>query len=87
MSAQRLSAFYLRYFCSVANLNLKCLGWHVCLELLFDKNRLYENAWDWVSENILFAKNSIKKGVFKEKPPTSFVPASSSGLFLLYPFF
>ena len=45
MSVQRLSAlFLLRKFCSFANLNFKCLAWHVCLKLLFDKNRYYESV-------------------------------------------
>ena len=41
----RFSAlFSLRKFCSVANLNFKCLAWHVCLEFLFDKNMYYESV-------------------------------------------
>ena len=38
VSAQRLSALFpLRRFCSVANLNLKYLSLHICLESLFNK--------------------------------------------------
>ena len=49
MSARRLSALFpLGKFCSVANVNFKCLAWYVCLEFLYDKNMYYKIVWDLI---------------------------------------
>ena len=49
VSARRLLALFpLRKFCSVANLNINCFAWLVCLKFLFDKDSYYESVWDWV---------------------------------------
>ena len=57
MSAQRLSdLFPFRSFCPVSNLNFECLAWHVCLKILFDKNRYYESV-----KVFLFFFDDLKK--------------------------
>ena len=62
VSAQRLSALFpLRKFGSVAYLNFKCLAWHVCLELLLDKNRYYEIVWYRVFYFIFLRLNCFRK--------------------------
>ena len=48
VSAQKLSALFpLRKFSSVANLKYKFLDWHIYKDLKIDKNRYYENVWNW----------------------------------------
>ena len=59
---QRLPAkFPRRKFCSVANLNFKCLAWHVRLLILFDKI-----VCDWVFNHFetLWKKLFEKKSFF-----------------------